>query len=204
MRLVILWLLLLSACAPSLDAETWRIGTARVLAVRADPAEAAPGKKVTLQALVVGPSGELTAAPLAWAACDARTPLAEQAPVAATCLTAEGDQIQPMADGPTATWSVPNDVCGQFGPNPPVAVGGQPAAVRPTRMRRAAGTRRSASRGPKRRAMSISSACACAARWPGRRSSRQRISSRATARTPRHSWRRCPCSARTAWRCPWR
>ena len=131
MRLVMLLLLPLSACAPSLDAETWRISTARVLAVRADPAEAAPGKKVMLQALVVGPSGELAAPPLAWAACDARTPLAEQAPVAVTCLTAEGDQIQPMADGPTATWSVPNDVCGQFGPNPPVAAGGQPAG-RPT------------------------------------------------------------------------
>ncbi len=127
MRLVMPWLLLLAACAPTLDAQTWRITGARVLAVRADPAEAAPGKKVTLQALVVTPTGELTAPSLQWAACTARTPLAEQAPVAVTCLTDEGAQIDALADAPTATWMVPNDVCGQFGPNPPVATDGQPA-----------------------------------------------------------------------------
>lgn len=130
MRLAMIWLLLLPACAPALDAETWRISGPRVLALRADPAEAAPGKQVTLQALVVGSTGELQAPPLTWAACDARTPLAEQAPVAVTCLTDEGNHIQPINDGGTATWTVPSDVCAQFGPNPPVAQKGQ-AAGRP-------------------------------------------------------------------------
>ncbi len=127
MRLVMPLLLLMSGCVSALDAQTWLITGPRLLAVRANPAEAAPGKKLELQALVVGPTGEIAGSPLNWAACSARPPLAQQAPVAATCLTDEGQQIQPIADSATATWSVPNDVCGQFGPNPPVSVDGGPA-----------------------------------------------------------------------------
>ena len=129
MRLVALLPLTVAlvACVPALDAETWRIASPRVLAVRADPAEAAPGKPVTLQALVVTPGGEVANAPLSWSACTARTPLAEQAPVAVTCLTDEGDDIVPIADGAGATWKVPNDVCAQFGPNPPTSANGESA-----------------------------------------------------------------------------
>ncbi|HEX8796029.1 MAG TPA: hypothetical protein VF765_34000, partial [Polyangiaceae bacterium] len=54
------WVVLVAAsahCVPTLSGSDSLITATRILAVRAEPAEAAPGAKVTFTPLVVGPDG---------------------------------------------------------------------------------------------------------------------------------------------------
>lgn len=54
------------ACSTPQFTQEWLVDRTRVLAVRADPPEAAPGATVTLSALVVDPAGDPT---VAWMVC---------------------------------------------------------------------------------------------------------------------------------------
>jgi len=117
----------LAGCVPELAADLSRVDAARVLAVRAEPAEAGPGEVVALTALVADAAGTVEEAPLTWALCMARRPLAELGPVARACLADEGDDLQALGTGSTVMAEVPSDVCRLFGPEPPAASDGQPA-----------------------------------------------------------------------------
>ncbi len=59
-------LTLASACSSPQFTQEWLVDRTRVLAVRAEPPEAAPGAMITLSALVVDPNGEPE---VAWVAC---------------------------------------------------------------------------------------------------------------------------------------
>jgi hypothetical protein len=112
-------MLALGACAPKLNDRTFLVTHETVLAVRAEPAEAPPGAQITYTALVATPTGEL-AAPIDWAFCTERAPLASLGTVNVDCLAASGDAITPFGTpGTTATGTLPMNGCRVFGPEVP-------------------------------------------------------------------------------------
>lgn len=125
-------LLLVSAagCKPDLEGRPSMIDSPRVLAIRSQPAEAAPGDVVTYDALVAGPSNGSADLQLDWALCHARKPLAEPGPVATTCLQPTGPDLEELGASTSAVANIPSDVCQVFGPVTPVQKPGEPI-VRP-------------------------------------------------------------------------
>ncbi|MDB4994485.1 MAG: hypothetical protein JWM74_1917 [Myxococcaceae bacterium] len=117
------------ACRPDLEAPLSLLGSPRVLAVSADPAEALPGARVTLRALVADRSGELEHAPITWAFCTDRKPLAELGPVSPRCVASNVDPavLAPIDVGPPVTGAIPIDACRRFGPDVPPSAPGEPA-----------------------------------------------------------------------------
>lgn len=115
------------ACKPTLDDTTSIVSTARVLAVRAEPAEAAPKADVKLTALVADANGTVTNAPLDWAFCDLRKPLAELGPVSSYCMVRDADYLREIGAGSTVTTTVSETACREFGPDVPQAKMGEPA-----------------------------------------------------------------------------
>lgn len=121
------------ACAPELDNDLSLIERPRVIALRSEPAEAAPGESVTLSALVAAPDGTLVDAVLDWSFCIARRPLAELGPIAPQCVTLVEDPdavdeaaVTAIGEGATIDAALPEDGCRLFGPEPPPAMPGEP------------------------------------------------------------------------------
>jgi hypothetical protein len=106
-----------SACAPDLGPAASVITDMRVLAVRGNPAEVAPGGTVAYDALVASPSGTASAARFDWAFCTSPRPLDTDDPVSTACL---GAGVAPIG-GPSATASAvtPMNACSLFGPDTP-------------------------------------------------------------------------------------
>ena len=115
-RATALLLAAIAGCAPDLETDDTRVAAGQVLAVRAEPAEAAPDTPVTLTALVAGPDGTVREASLIWNVCSVRKTLTEAGGVAAGCLLA---RETPDAEGAEVTLTVPKDACRLFGPDPP-------------------------------------------------------------------------------------
>jgi len=118
-----------SACRPPLDQTVSIVSEPTVLAVRSDPPEATPlppDNEVTLTALYVTGSGPISSAPIQWAFCTARNPLANLGPVNPQCLEASGSWFVPYGVGVEASGAIPDDACRQFGPNVPQPMPGQP------------------------------------------------------------------------------
>jgi len=99
----------LAACAPDLADDTTLVTAPRVLAVRAEPAEAAPGAAVTLTALW---TGDPTAP--AWSFCATRRPIVEVGSIDPRCLAAE---LPSIGTGLSITAALPDDGCALFGPD---------------------------------------------------------------------------------------
>ena len=118
--------LMMVGCLPEVGADLSRVDEPRILAVRAEPAEVAPGEPATFTALYADAGGELATAPLDWAFCTARRPLAELGPVNRTCLAAKGEALLPLGEGLSVGGAPPMDACRRFGPEPPTAEPGQP------------------------------------------------------------------------------
>jgi hypothetical protein len=119
----------LVACRPELDDDASRVDGPRVLAVRAEPAEARPNEQVTLTALYTDGTRAIVDAPpvsLAWSFCTARRPLAEPGPIDPACLS--GAAARPIGNGSArVVTTVPRDACRAFGPDRPLAKAGEPA-----------------------------------------------------------------------------
>jgi hypothetical protein len=104
-------------CIPSLGPGDSLITSTRILAVRALPAEAAPGTKVTFTALVAGPDGTESAAP-SWSFCTAPKPLTEDNVVSNACIADPGSSsLVPVGSGPSVTGTTPANGCSIFGPD---------------------------------------------------------------------------------------
>jgi hypothetical protein len=73
-------------CVPETDVDESKLDAPRVLAVRAEPAEAREGERVTYTALLANAAGRLDKGVLAWFQCGARLPLSELAPISSVCL----------------------------------------------------------------------------------------------------------------------
>ena len=120
-------LVVIGACKPNIDQTVSLVGGPRVLAVRSDPAEAAPKTQVAYTALVVDDTGDVSGAGVDWAFCEARKPLAQLGPVSPQCLQATGDALVPIGDGLQVSAPIPDVACRQFGPETPESMPGQPS-----------------------------------------------------------------------------
>lgn len=122
---------LLVACRPDLNLRQSYVDGPRILAVRSVPAEAETKQGVSLEALVVDPSGNTPPFTVDWAICIARKPLAELEPVNPICTSRVGDFLIPLGQGMGASGTVPSDACRLFGPEVPAPKPGEPFG-RPT------------------------------------------------------------------------
>lgn len=119
--------LALFACLPDVDADLSLVDAPRILAVAAEPAEVAPNKLATFTALYADRDGTITVAPLDWALCTARRPLAELGPVDADCLAQKNKHLVALPKGLSVPGKIPMDACRLFGPDPPPAAPGEPS-----------------------------------------------------------------------------
>jgi hypothetical protein len=117
-----------AGCKPDLDQRASRIAGTRVLAVRAEPAEAEPRDAVNFTALIVDATGRADAAPVpTWAFCTARKPLAELGPVSPKCYSrAAADSFLALGGGARVAGAMPSSACRDFGPEVPTAKPGEP------------------------------------------------------------------------------
>ena len=120
-RFGLLAFLLLVGCAPKMGNSASLITQERIIGVRADPAEAAPGDLVKYASLVASFSGAVDAQDLSWSLCGLRKPVAENTPVSQACLTSDLSQA---AQGASASIQTPSSACANFGPfAPPSSTG---------------------------------------------------------------------------------
>lgn len=120
-----LLLVVAAGCQPNFGSPLSLVTEPRVVAVRAEPAEATPGQRVMLTPLVVSPSGTVAMPSLDWSVCLQPKPATENDVVAAACSQAGG--TTPVATGAAApTISLPSNGCRLFGPDLPPQVAGQP------------------------------------------------------------------------------
>ena len=104
-----------ATCVPALGPGDSLITSTRILAVRADPAEAAPGANVTFTSFVAGPDGTVTNPGIDWSFCTAPKPLTEDNVVSNACLNSSS--LVAAGTGPSATTATPGDGCSVFGPD---------------------------------------------------------------------------------------
>ena len=120
-------LVALGACAPDLEDATSIVTSPRLLAVRIEAPEVAPGGTVETIALWADPTTTAVAeAPLEWAFCTRRKGFSEPGPVASACLAPQSEDLVVYGAGTEATGTVPANACRQFGPDAPDAVAGEP------------------------------------------------------------------------------
>jgi hypothetical protein len=119
-------LVVVAGCQPDFPDRSSAITGTRILGVRSEPAEAAPGGKVAYSALVVAPSGNRGDLPIDWAFCSEPHLLGDLNDVASSCFVLAADYLTPLGKAPAAGGAMPLDACRQFGPDVPVAQPGQP------------------------------------------------------------------------------
>lgn len=122
-RAVLPIVLALSACKPNLSEDDWLITSARVLAVKSEPAEAKPGTPLTFTALIANPPDMSDALTITWQFCTAPKPPTENNVVSAACLDASS--LVDAGSGVSIVAATPSNACSLFGPNTP------PGGVRP-------------------------------------------------------------------------
>jgi len=102
-------------CVPTLSGSDSLITGTRILAIKAEPAEAAPAVKVTFTTLVAAPGGTVSGAPIVWDFCTAPKPITEDNSVSNACLGSGA--LVPAGAGPTAAANTPGKGCTLFGPD---------------------------------------------------------------------------------------
>lgn len=110
------WLVLLAACDSGLDQRLAIVDQPRVLAMRAEPAEAKPGSAIVYSALVASPDGPVADAP-SWAYCTAPKPPTEDNAVSEQCIATSA--LVDLGTNPEVTGTLPSDGCIRFGPDTP-------------------------------------------------------------------------------------
>jgi hypothetical protein len=124
-----------AGCKPDISGAPSVIDAPRVLAIKSEPAEAAPKTagvvEVTWSALYVGPHGEEDPSVLDWALCTERKALETDGELSPACLVPAGDALVDLGNGAAVMGALPDDGCRNFGPNPPLPKAGEPAP-RPT------------------------------------------------------------------------
>lgn len=104
-----------AACAPDLGPADSLVTSTRILAVRAEPAEAKPGTTATFTPLVASPTGTIASPATAWDFCSAPRPLTTDDVVSPACIN--GTSLTPAGRGAILTASTPVDGCSLFGPD---------------------------------------------------------------------------------------
>jgi hypothetical protein len=118
-----------ATCVPNLGAGDSLLTARRILAVRADPAEAPPGTPIAFTAFVASPSGAIASAPIEWDFCTAPRPLTSDDSVSDACLGSSS--LVAAGRGMTIDAPTPRSGCSLFGPDTPPG-GFRPADPDPT------------------------------------------------------------------------
>jgi hypothetical protein len=124
MRRTIMLIFVLGGCRPDFGAPLSQVAAPRIVAVRLEPAEAAPGTTVMGRALVAAPSGAVQP-PLAWSLCLTPKPAIENDVVPPDCLQPDGTQPVTTSPLPVAL-PLPAEACRLYGPDAPPAIAGAP------------------------------------------------------------------------------
>ncbi|HEX4340469.1 MAG TPA: hypothetical protein VH062_31390 [Polyangiaceae bacterium] len=106
--------LVLAACKPDLAGDDALVTSTRLLAVRGEPAETAPGATATYTAFIAVPGGDDYAGAVRYAFCDALKPPAENAVVASACRDAS--TLTDVGTTNPVVAKTPADACSTFGP----------------------------------------------------------------------------------------
>ena len=111
----------LLGCEPTFDRPPTLVDRLSILAVQAEPAEAAPGDVVTLRAAAADGTGPLDGVAIDWAFCTRPRSTAENTPVAQDCLEPSAEWIVPIAAAAIGAVDaqLPEDGCANFGSEPP-------------------------------------------------------------------------------------
>lgn len=117
-------LLLLAGCRPDFGPAGSLVERPRLLAVRAEPAEARPNDTVSYRAFFAAPDGA-PATSTDWALCATPKPLGENNVVARACL--ENGVVPVDGTGDQVTVRTPANACSLFGPDLPPQMPGAPA-----------------------------------------------------------------------------
>ena len=128
-------LVLGAGCKPDISGAPSVIDSPRVLAVKSEPAEAAPktagAVEIAWSALFVSPTGDEDPGVLDWALCTEHKALKTDGEISPDCLVPSGDALVDLGTGAAVAGELPDDGCRNFGPNPPLPKPGEPAP-RPT------------------------------------------------------------------------
>jgi hypothetical protein len=122
-RIFALAIFLAASCKPDFAERDSLVTSKRVLAVRADPAEAKPDTPINYSLLVAAPDGTVQNPTAAWAFCTTPTSLTENDSVSPDCLQNGVSAI--AGESSTIQAATPDDACSLFGPDTP------PGQVRP-------------------------------------------------------------------------
>jgi hypothetical protein len=104
-----------TTCAPGLGPGDALLTSTRILAVRAEPAEASPGTEVSFTTLVASPAGPMSDAGIVWGFCTTPNPLTSDNAVSSACLALSS--LAAAGAGPTTTAPTPGNGCSVFGPD---------------------------------------------------------------------------------------
>jgi len=116
----------MAGCQPDFGVRASAVQSLRVLAVSADPPEAAPGAKVSYAALVVDGAGQRDDALVDWAYCKKQKALAQLDDADPLCFVFAADYLVPLGKGTAVAGKLPSDACSLFGPDVPPAQPGMP------------------------------------------------------------------------------
>ncbi len=103
------------ACRPEFNEDEALVTTARVLAVKSEPAEVKPGAPLLFTGFVALPPSSPEPATLVWRFCVAPKPPTVDNVVAPACL--DSASLQPAGEGFTIMAATPSAACTLFGPN---------------------------------------------------------------------------------------
>jgi hypothetical protein len=119
-------LLLLAGCKPDLGSPPSLVTEPRIIAVRQEPPEVAPGASVVAEVFAVAPGGRVIPAAdgAVWDLCVAPKPPSENNVVSHDCATGSG--LQPAGSGPMVMLTIPPTACALHGPDTPPTRAGEP------------------------------------------------------------------------------
>lgn len=122
-RVLLIAIIFAASCKPDFAERDSLVTSERVLAVRADPAEAKPDAPISYSLIVASPDGTIQNPQAAWAFCTTPTSLTENDSVSPDCLK---DGVSEIAGASSSVQApTPDDACSLFGPDTP------PGQVRP-------------------------------------------------------------------------
>ena len=117
-----------AGCQPEFEDRASLVAAVKVLGVRSDPAEAAPGTAIQYTALVGDVNGTRTDVPIEWAYCTLPKPVSETNDINVQCF-GDGPFIKHfVGTGQSVSAEIPlfpDSACNQFGPDLP-NIPGQP------------------------------------------------------------------------------
>lgn len=118
-----------TGCAPELDDRLYLLDEPRLLAIRAEPAEARPGDAVHYQALIASAEGTIDET-VEWAFCNKRTPLSSLGSVHPDCAQPSDPALEDFGEDAQepdeAEGILPGLGCRIFGPEIPAPMPDEP------------------------------------------------------------------------------